>query len=107
MNYTQNQKISQVTETTLIVGVDIGSETNFARAFNWRGQELSKKVFRFNNSQEGFQSFLAYWSHKPGTTSCTRYDASGSLITDPQTADRTYSYADYSTFCGYYIITRL
>ena len=60
MNYTQNQKISQVTETTLIVGVDIGSETNFARAFNWRGQELSKKVFRFNNSQEGFQSFLAY-----------------------------------------------
>ena len=60
MNYTQNQKISQVTETTLIVGVDIGSETNFARAFNWRGQELSKKVFRFNNSREGFQSFLAY-----------------------------------------------
>lgn len=60
MNYTQNQKISQVTETTLIVGVDIGSETNFARVFNWRGQELSKKVFRFNNSQEGFQSFLAY-----------------------------------------------
>ena len=60
MNYTQNQKISQVTEETLIVGVDIGSETNFARAFNWRGQELSKKVFRFNNSQEGFQSFLAY-----------------------------------------------
>ena len=60
MNYTQNQKISQVTETTLIVGVDIGSETNFARTFNWRGQELSKKVFRFSNSLEGFQSFLAY-----------------------------------------------
>lgn len=60
MNYTQNQKISQVTEATLIVGVDIGSETNFARAFNWRGQELSKKVFRFSNSLEGFQSFLAY-----------------------------------------------
>ena len=53
------------------------------------------------------QNSDGYWSHKPGTTSCTRYDASGSLITDPQTADRTYSYADYSTFCGYYIITRL
>ena len=60
MNYTQNQKISQVTEATLIVGVDIGSETNFARAFNWRGQELSKNVFHFRNSLEGFQSFLAY-----------------------------------------------
>ena len=47
MNYTQNQKISQVTETTLIVGVDIGSETNFARAFNWRGQELSRDRRKF------------------------------------------------------------
>lgn len=60
MNYTQNNKISQVSEKTFVVGVDIGSETNYARAFNWRGQELSKKVFRFSNSQEGFQSFLAY-----------------------------------------------
>ena len=60
MNYTQNQKISQVTETALIVGVDIGSESNFARVFNWRGQEVSRKVFRFSNSLEGFQSFLAY-----------------------------------------------
>ena len=60
MNYTQNSKIAQVTERTLVVGVDIGSETNYARAFNWRGQEVSKKAFRFSNSQEGFQSFLEY-----------------------------------------------
>lgn len=60
MNYTQNSKIAQVTERTLVVGVDIGSETNYARAFNWRGQEVSKKAFRFNNSQEDFQSFLDY-----------------------------------------------
>lgn len=60
MNYTQNNKIAQVTEKTLVVGVDIGSETNFARAFNWRGQELSRKVFRFSNSLDGFQSFLEY-----------------------------------------------
>lgn len=54
MNYTQNSKIAQVTERTLVVGVvDIGSETNFARAFNWRGQELSKKVYRFSNILEG------------------------------------------------------
>ena len=60
MDYTQNIKIAQVTEKTLVVGVDIGSETNYARAFNWRGQELSKKVFRFSNSLEGFQSFIEY-----------------------------------------------
>ena len=35
MNYTQDSRIAQVTERTLVVGVDIGSETNFASAFNW------------------------------------------------------------------------
>ena len=69
MNYTQNSKIAQVTEKTLVVGVDIGSETNFARAFNWRGQELSKKVFRFSNSLEGFHSFLAYLGRYKATAS--------------------------------------
>ena len=63
MNYTQNKKISQVSENTLVVGVDIGSEMNFARVFNWRGQELSRKVFRFSNSLEGFQSFSAFMEH--------------------------------------------
>lgn len=56
MNSTQNQRINQVTEKTLIVGVDIASITNYARAFNWRGMELGK-VFKFTNSLEGFISF--------------------------------------------------
>ena len=37
MDYTQNAKIAQVTEKTLIIGVDIGSENHYARAYNWRG----------------------------------------------------------------------
>ena len=53
MNYNQNIRIAQVTESTLIVGVDIGSTTHFARAFNWRGIELGK-VFKFSNTREGF-----------------------------------------------------
>lgn len=57
MNYTQNNKIRQVTEETLVVGIDIGSDLNYARAFDWRGIELSKRVFRFRNTREGFQSF--------------------------------------------------
>ena len=56
MNCTQNLKISQVTEQTLIVGIDIASVTNYARAFDWRGIEKAK-VFKFNNSLEGFQAF--------------------------------------------------
>lgn len=33
MNFTQNEKLNQVTADTLIVGVDIGSQTHFARVF--------------------------------------------------------------------------
>ena len=55
MDYTQNEKIAQVTEKTLIVGVDIGGENHYARAFNWRGQELSKKAFRFSDDILGYQ----------------------------------------------------
>ena len=60
MNYTQNFKIAQVAESTMVVGVDIGSEMNYARVFNWRGQELSRKVFHFSNDLDGFCSFLDY-----------------------------------------------
>ena len=49
MDYTQNAKISQVSEQTLILGVDVESEVHYARAFNWRGIELSKKPFRFTS----------------------------------------------------------
>lgn len=57
MNNKQNQKIMQITSETIIVGVDIGSEENYARAFDYRGIELSKKVFRFNNDIIGFENF--------------------------------------------------
>ena len=57
MKYSQNDRINQVSEYTLVVGVDIGSVTNFARAFDWRGMEVTKKVFRFNNDADGFAAF--------------------------------------------------
>lgn len=56
MNFTQNEKISQVTNTTLVVGIDISSETHYARAFDWRGLELSK-IFRFESASYGFECF--------------------------------------------------
>ncbi len=57
MNYTQNEKIEQVIDTTMVVGVDIGSQTYYARAFDNRGRELTKRVFVFKNDIEGFNSF--------------------------------------------------
>lgn len=56
MNCSQNSKLNQVTEKTLVIGIDIAHETQWARAFDWRGVELGK-VFRFANSKEGFEAF--------------------------------------------------
>lgn len=63
MNYTQNKKIEQVTESTLVIGTDIGSEFNYVRAFDWRGIELTKKVFSFSNTMQGYVNFLD-WVHQ-------------------------------------------
>ena len=49
-------------ESTLVIGIDIGSTTQYARAFDWRGIELGK-VFTFSNSREGFESFKAWMQH--------------------------------------------
>ena len=40
---TQNAKIAVISEKTLVIGIDVGSETHYARAFDWRGIEFSKK----------------------------------------------------------------
>ena len=56
MSITQNEKISQVREETIVVGVDIASETHYARAFDWRGIELAK-IFKFDSNADGFARF--------------------------------------------------
>lgn len=56
MNYTQNEKIMSITENTLIIGIDIGKKVQYARAFDFRGIELSK-VKSFENTAEGFAIF--------------------------------------------------
>jgi len=60
MNSTQNKKLEQVKETTLVIGIDVGSETHYARAFDWRGYEYSKKAFRFSNTEQGFTSLMTW-----------------------------------------------
>ena len=61
MNFnTQNAKITAITEKTLVIGIDVGSETHFARAFNWRGYEFSRKPLEFGNTEEGFET-LRTW----------------------------------------------
>ena len=51
---------SYVNECFAIVGIDVGSETHFARAFDWRNYEYSKKPLEFSNTESGFATFKAW-----------------------------------------------
>lgn len=48
---TQNAKIAPITEKTLIVGIDVGSVTHYARAFDWRNYEYSISISNTNCSK--------------------------------------------------------
>lgn len=62
MHYTQNQKISQITPSTLIVGIDIAKDKHVARAQDDRGIEFGKRLV-FDNRIHGFQLLLD-WMHR-------------------------------------------
>ena len=64
MKYNQNFRISQVTNQTLVVGVDIAKKVHYARAFDSRGIEFGK-CFNFKATREGFTSFIR-WTQKLG-----------------------------------------
>jgi len=55
----QNQRITRITESTLVVGADIAKKIHVARAVDYRGIELGKDCV-FHNSQEGLTE-LATW----------------------------------------------
>ncbi len=57
MNYTQNQKISQITPSTLIIGIDIAKDKHVARAQDDRGIEFGKRLI-FENRIHGFPSVI-------------------------------------------------
>ena len=59
MKNTQNQKISQIKNETLVVGIDVAKETHYARAFDYRGIELAR-LLKFSNTAEGFK-LLDQW----------------------------------------------
>lgn len=57
MNYNQNHKISQITTSTLIVGIDIAKDKHVARTQDDRGIEFRKRLI-FENRIHGFQQLL-------------------------------------------------
>ncbi len=59
MNYTQNQKISQITPSTLIIGIDIAKDKHVARAQDDRGLDFGKRMV-FENRIYGFEALLKW-----------------------------------------------
>ncbi|HHY20862.1 MAG TPA: IS110 family transposase [Bacilli bacterium] len=56
MDFKQNQKINQVTEKTLVVGIDIAKRTHYACFVDERGRVLQKS-FSISQSHDGFEYF--------------------------------------------------
>ena len=59
MNYNLNEKLTQITPETLIVGIDIAKEKHVARAVDDRGYEFGKKVV-FDNNINGFERLITW-----------------------------------------------
>lgn len=55
MKSTQNEKILQIKNETLVVGIDIGKETHYVRAFDARGIEQAK-LLRVSNDAYGYKN---------------------------------------------------
>ena len=47
----------------MVVGIDIGSDKHYARAFMERGMEISRKAIVFENTESGFGQ-LDTWMEK-------------------------------------------
>jgi transposase len=53
-----NQRLEEITVTTLIVGVDIAKTVHWARFVDYRGKEIGK-AFSFKSNRQGFESIIA------------------------------------------------
>nr|BAD18159.1 transposase of IS650 [Halalkalibacterium halodurans] len=59
MNYTQNQKVSQITPSTLIIGIDIAKDKHVARAQDDRGLDFGKRLI-FENRIFAFEALIEW-----------------------------------------------
>lgn len=65
MKQKQNQRITRITEKTLVVGTDIAKKNHVARAVDFRGIELGKDCV-FHNDQEGLTKLVSWMKELSG-----------------------------------------
>ena len=78
MNSKWNEKLNQVTENTLIVGMDIAKRTHYACFVDERGRVL-EKAFAVHQSKEGFEALYQNIldALESGLSWSTHYTSSG------------------------------
>lgn len=59
MDFTQNNRLAQMNEQALIIGVDIAKHKHVARAIDDRGRDLAKRLV-FPNSRQGFLNLMEW-----------------------------------------------
>lgn len=57
MDFTQNERLAQITEETIIIGIDVAKHKHVARAIDDRGRDLAKRLV-FANTFTGFKQLL-------------------------------------------------
>ena len=95
MKRTQNQKILQIKDETLIVAIDIAKRFHFVRAFDNRGVELGK-LLRFENSAQGFAAFDA-WVQEI----MQAHDMTEAIVGFEPTGHYWFNLADHLVVCGH------
>jgi len=58
MKYRVNERLAEITATTLIVGVDIAKSIHWARFVDYRGMEVCKAIV-FTSDRKGFERIVA------------------------------------------------
>lgn len=59
MDFTQNQRLAQMNDRTLIIGVDVAKHKHVARVVDDRGRDLAKRLV-FANTMPGFSELLSW-----------------------------------------------
>ena len=90
MHCTQNEKIAQVSNESIVVGIDISSEKHCARVFTSRGIELTRKAFTFANTGEGFEEFERWLKDQMDNSRLTK-----AIIGFEPTGHYSFNLADY------------
>lgn len=95
MKSTQNEKISQIQTSTLVVGIDVAKEVHYARAFDYRGIELAK-LLKFRTGAEGF-ALLDQWMREI----CTRHGKTDIIAGFEPTGHYWFTLGDHLKRGGY------